>query len=1421
MNVARPDVSNQAQPHFARSARSVAGVAIAMLFAHGEDASAQARAPLPTGERVVAGQATVTRPNATSMVVNQSSQRAVVNWQSFSIDRGHSVNFQQPNASSVILNRVVGNNASEIYGSLRANGMVFLVNTNGVLFAPGSSINVGGLVASTLSISNQDFLAGRYQFGGGGAAGFVINRGSITAAERGTVAMLGGQVTNEGTVEARLGTVGLAAGNAITLDFAGDGLTRINVDEAAVRAQVTNSGAVIADGGRAVLTAKAANALSETVVNQGGIVRARSLNARNGEVVLDGGDTGVTILTGTIDLRGTESGQTGGTARILGHHVGLAGQARVDARGDAGGGTVLIGGDFQGANPAVRNAAATFIGSDVVIDASATHAGDGGRIIAWSNEATRVHGTATARGGPSGGNGGLIETSGRFLDTAGAKVSASAPKGKAGTWLLDPGDIFISAEGCFELDCPAQSSSGRELIFSGDDRTTVVAAGQISEPLNAGTSVVVQTANPSGNITVQGDTRIRKEEGGDASLTLRAHANIVLESGARIESTSGRLNVTLNADSDATNGGAIHISGAVIRTNGGAALLAGGRNASGYAVGTASANAPEPIITVGGISAVPGAGALDLSNGVNLIDSTIDTTGTGIMGGITIRGEGRPNGGGIGVSVSGQSHLISGGPIDLRGINSSGSGVFVSSRIVSGDSVELRGTGGQLGNGVDIDGAHITAESGRIAVTGRAGAIGNGVTIRSSELTAGAGGVVVDGTGGAGGGGGTSLSGTAVTTSGTGAIAITGRARGSESTGVELGVFGCCRGDEQEPRGTQIQSASGAISIDGSGGSSGSGVVMRGISDNLSVQVRSVAGGRISVLGRAGAGVLEDDGTDIVGNGIQVGQYSSIATGGSGGDGRITLTGIASDVGGAGIVLNGARTDSETVRIGGAATTGDIALIAGAPSGTNALVVGPGQSGALVVQTAGTVNIRPAQSSTGMRVGGTTLASTEGIHLSQAELNAISAGSLVLGGQSQSGAITVGGSVETNANLTLQAEGAGGQIKLDGTVSSPDRTLTLSAAGSISQTAPITAARVYARSAAGDVTLDNSNNQVGTVFHEAPKGRSEFVSAQSLVLGSVAPVLAGAELELGPVAPVLAGARFDPAKATGPSEVTVGTAHVTRSRGDLTLDVNINGSASSQQIDLVAGDGSGGNFAFRNPSSRRVEPGPNGVFSIYADTWVGEQRGEGLSLAENLPNLYGCTYQGGCVQARPAVAGNRFYYEQRPTLTVTVRDQSRLFGQPNPTPAFDVSGVLAGLGDRQSDAVEVTWESSATAQSPAGRYPVTGNFVSPAGYIIEAKDGAVPQIGTAIPISANLTVLPLPTDFPPRTDPQTFGTEPSLLYGQNLGPQYVCVATGNLQTNFGPAGDVDPLAIEWSRVRSKPHISSCLAVTGSSACNDF
>ncbi|RQV11161.1 filamentous hemagglutinin N-terminal domain-containing protein, partial [Burkholderia cenocepacia] len=244
---------------------------------------------LPTGENITAGKADIIRENdGKSMSINQHTDKLITNWNDFSIAGNERVAFHQPGKTSIALNRVVGNNGSQIQGQLDANGKVFLVNPNGVLFGSGAQINVGGLVASTQNIADADFLAGNYRFSGNSTAS-IVNDGHITAADGGSVALLGARVSNNGVIQAKMGRVALGAGNAFKVNFDGNDLLSLQVEGGAVDAQATNGGLLKADGGEVLMTAHAAGNLLNAVVNNTGTIEAKGLANRAGKITLDGG----------------------------------------------------------------------------------------------------------------------------------------------------------------------------------------------------------------------------------------------------------------------------------------------------------------------------------------------------------------------------------------------------------------------------------------------------------------------------------------------------------------------------------------------------------------------------------------------------------------------------------------------------------------------------------------------------------------------------------------------------------------------------------------------------------------------------------------------------------------------------------------------------------------------------------------------------------------------------------------------------------------------------------------------------------------------------------------------------------------------------------------------------------------------------
>ncbi len=291
---------------------------------------------LPGGGSIVSGSGQIGAPDGNQLIINQASDKLAINWQSFNIGAGQKVTFNQPGTNSIALNRVLGVDGSVIMGQLDANGRVFLVNPNGILFGAGAQVNVGGLVASTLGISDADFIAGNYRFKGNGSNAAVINHGTLSTSAGGAIALLGGRVSNHGVIAANQGSVALAAGDAMTLDFAGNGLLNLRVDEGMVDALVENHQLIRADGGQVLLTAHAGDALLRTVVNNTGVIEARTLGEKDGRIVLLGDfDGGVVNVAGTLDASAPDGGN-GGFIETSGAHVRIADDVKVTTLAEPG-----------------------------------------------------------------------------------------------------------------------------------------------------------------------------------------------------------------------------------------------------------------------------------------------------------------------------------------------------------------------------------------------------------------------------------------------------------------------------------------------------------------------------------------------------------------------------------------------------------------------------------------------------------------------------------------------------------------------------------------------------------------------------------------------------------------------------------------------------------------------------------------------------------------------------------------------------------------------------------------------------------------------------------------------------------------------------------------------------------------------------
>ncbi|WP_183479487.1 MBG domain-containing protein [Mitsuaria sp. BK037] len=411
---------------------------------------------LPRNGSVSAGQAVIGAPAGHRLDILQQSQRAVLRWDSFSVGAGSAVEFKLPNAQAATLNVVTGPLGSEIAGSLKSNGSLFLINPQGIAITPSGVVDTrAGFVASTLGLSDEDFMAGRLRFNGRG--GTVLNQGLITAGGGGQVALLGSHVQNDGVILAPLGKVALGSASVATLDFSGDGFLQVILPADAVdgdsRPLVQSSGRIAA-GLVALRAATVREALREAI-HLPGEIRATTLSGSDGAIVLDGGAGGTVRVSGRVDASSADA--AGGRIDITGQRVELAGAA-LDASGATRGGLVRVGGAFQGGKasgaqadgherfldrfgplPALASAEQVSVDAGSRIDVSARGPqGLGGTAVLWSERATRMLGRLDASGASSGG---AVEIS--SASTVQSVALNRLTLGAGARLLLDPQDIVI------------------------------------------------------------------------------------------------------------------------------------------------------------------------------------------------------------------------------------------------------------------------------------------------------------------------------------------------------------------------------------------------------------------------------------------------------------------------------------------------------------------------------------------------------------------------------------------------------------------------------------------------------------------------------------------------------------------------------------------------------------------------------------------------------------------------------------------------------------------------------------------------------------------------------------------------------------------------------------------------------------------
>ncbi len=530
---------------------------------------------LPTLPNVVSGNVNMAQ-NGNQLIINNSNG-SIINWGSFSIGADELVRFNQASSSSAVLNRVTGSDPSVLLGILQSNGKVFLVNPAGIFVGAGARIDVGAFVASTLNISDANFKANNLHFEGLGNTGQIKNEGIIKTPEGGQIYFIANQIENTGEINAAGGNVGLIAANEVKIgieigDTASPG---VRVLASNAHNEVSNAGKISSDAGQiglvgaliknsGVVDASSATLeggkiyfkASENVTQESsGQIKANGISG--GKIAIDAGNT--TLIEGEVNANAHANANAnalngnGGNIEITGDKVGILGSAEINANGEntGNGGTVLIGGDYQGGNAEVKNAQFTAFAPDTIVNANAGKNGNGGKVILWAEDATKAYGAINVRGGSVKGDGGFVEVSGKkHLDFQAKEIDRRATNGKAGTLLLDPTDIAIRA-----TTGAANNWSGG-MFNSEDADASSISWANIDTQLNLG-NVIISTksggyATNGGSITIHEGATLT----GANKLTLLAEGSILDGTNVGTLKTNGDILMMAGWDSAASSASA-------------------------------------------------------------------------------------------------------------------------------------------------------------------------------------------------------------------------------------------------------------------------------------------------------------------------------------------------------------------------------------------------------------------------------------------------------------------------------------------------------------------------------------------------------------------------------------------------------------------------------------------------------------------------------------------------------------------------------------------------------------------------------------------------------------------------------------------------------------------------------------------------
>ncbi len=1284
---------------------------------------------LPTGGQVVGGQAAISQ-SGTVMTIQQGSQRAAIDWQGFNIGSGATVNFQQPSASSVALNRVLGGNPSQIFGQLNANGQLFLSNAAGVYFAPGASANVGGLLATTLNINPADFMAGSNSFKRDGTSGSVVNEGTLQAALGGYIALLAPEVRNQGVILAQRGTVALAAGDAIDLQFdAQGGMVGLRVSATALSAVVENRGAVNVSEGLILLSARALDALQASVINSGSL-SASSLTEKGGRILLEGGD--ITLAAGST----------------------------LNASGATGGGTVLVGGDWQGSGT-LQQARRVTMDAGASVSASATQQGDGGKVVLWSTDATQFAGSIAATGAGTGSNGGNAEVSGKAgLAYNGLADLRGGQGGSAGNLLLDPYNLYIVAGSTGTVTAASNDSQ-----LGVDTLTTQLATANVTVSTGASgsqsgrivaTTDITSAATNNLTLSAAGDVVLNGNVSLGGKLTVAAVGDFVMG----INAASGAGNsISANGGFDKTGAGTSYLSGDITTQNtaislagpvqianfNGSSALAinsnGGNIGLTGALSAWSGTAQSYAVFVNGKSYdnVTSAAVAGSSTDIYLqygAGSSIFIAPTGVS---SVQYLVAGGGGGGGWSNYGAWSGAGGGGGVADGSLSVTAGTGVSVSVGAGGTGNATGgdttfstikAGGGGGGGNSYSGNNNWTPATGLAGNGGAGYAvggggGGGGVVNGGNPSGGNGGVGTQRTGGYGSwsfscggsycpGGGGGAAAASVGPTGTGGAGVT-----SSVTGTSITYGGGGSGDNAAAAAAAGSGGGGTVNPGGNNGTAGAIILRYSIGAGT-----TAATSGLNLNAGAGAVTLGSTVSNLSSLTVNAGGASSVA-------GVISGSTVLTKQGSGTLTLNGAGTYS-----GGSTVSGGV-LKAGL-STTGSVTNGPFGTGAVTVASGAALDLNGKTIANAVTAGGTGVASSGAIYNSTATAATLS-GALTLSSDTSinstvSGALTLGGTVNGAHALTVTTNGAtdgayvqtgvvggttaltsytvnagtasitmsgaatvagpvnmtGGSIAINAALNTGSNDLTLNSAGSVTQTAALTAGGL-ALLGGGNFTLTNTSNNVATLAGST--GNVSYRDADALAIGTV-----GSTVGM---------------TATGTVDVGTQTGNLSLTQNLTTTNAAVSAAVLNAGIATAAGISTGGDIVVT--SGKAVTVGAGGTAKLYTGSVAGSTNlGSMSGLGSGSGRFRYYSDESATNYTTALGTGLNTIYRERPTVTPTVDNQTMTYGSSLPSWTYSFSGV--------SNGDTVSWSTGPTV-TVGGSQSTSSNFTA-GSHAVSASGGA-------------------------------------------------------------------------------------------------